>query len=106
MLDFILSLSPVGPPALVRRVSSFPCSLNPRPYSLTPHPPPPSPLLFLLCPSPQTIAAIASMASLSDDAEGQIARLLTLSYLVTPLISLSVSGSIWAVGRSGVAGGA
>lgn len=35
MLDFILSLSPVGPPALVRRVSSFPCSLVPRPYSLT-----------------------------------------------------------------------
>lgn len=65
MLDFILSISPVGPPAL-------------------------------------TLAAIASMSDIDEDCEGGIARILVWSYCVTPLIAGSVSGALWAVGKSGV----
>jgi hypothetical protein len=65
MLDFVLSLAPVGPPAL-------------------------------------TLAAIASMSDIDEQAEGGIARIILLSYAVTPLIAGSVSASLWAVGKSGV----
>ncbi|KAJ7505390.1 hypothetical protein B0H11DRAFT_1708938, partial [Mycena galericulata] len=65
MLDFALSLSNVGPPAL-------------------------------------TLAAIASMADLSDEVEGQVSRILTVSYAVTPLISFPVTIAIWVTKQTGV----
>ncbi|ORY72931.1 hypothetical protein BCR35DRAFT_307471 [Leucosporidium creatinivorum] len=65
VLDFILCLSNVGPPAL-------------------------------------TLSAIANMANLPSEAEGQIAQTLTLSYAVTPLIALSVTAALQVVHLSGV----
>ncbi|KAJ7505388.1 auxin efflux carrier [Mycena galericulata] len=65
MLDFVLSLSNVGPPAM-------------------------------------TLSAVAVMADLSDEVEGQVSRILTVSYAVTPLISFPVSVAIWMVKTTGV----
>lgn len=93
MLDFVLSLSPVGPPALVRSPLLSRSSKLLRSNAS----------VFLLSTFfEQTLAAIASMADLPDAAEGQIARVITWSYGVTPFIALSVSGSLWAVEKSGV----
>ncbi|KAK4049973.1 hypothetical protein OIV83_003797 [Microbotryomycetes sp. JL201] len=57
ILDFVIALSNVGPPAL-------------------------------------TLAAIADMADIPVDTEGQIARALVASYIVTPLIALSCTAAI------------
>ncbi|KAM0786202.1 hypothetical protein ACM66B_007006 [Microbotryomycetes sp. NB124-2] len=60
ILDFVIALSNVGPPAL-------------------------------------TLAAIADMADIPVDTEGQIARALVASYVVTPLIALSCTAAITVV---------
>lgn len=88
MLDFVLCLGPVGPPALVR-----PSLLSPRPH-----------VSDSLLATDQSLAAIAAMSSMSDAEEGQIARIIAWSYAVTPAVSLSVSGALWAVEKSGVVG--
>ncbi|KAI5478185.1 hypothetical protein MNV49_005352 [Pseudohyphozyma bogoriensis] len=63
ILDFVLMLSNVGPPAL-------------------------------------TLSAIAELAHLPADVEGQIARIITLSYAVTPLICLPVTAALEVVERA------
>ncbi|SCV73093.1 BQ2448_7018 [Microbotryum intermedium] len=63
VLDFVLMLSNVGPPAL-------------------------------------TLSAIAEMTELGPRIEGQIARTLTASYIVTPLIALTVTAALEVVERS------
>ncbi|SDA02344.1 BZ3501_MvSof-1269-A2-R1_Chr12-3g03552 [Microbotryum saponariae] len=63
VLDFVLMLSNVGPPAL-------------------------------------TLSAIAEMTDLGPRVEGQIARTLTASYVVTPLIALTVTAALEVVERS------
>ncbi|KAJ7784838.1 hypothetical protein DFH07DRAFT_483 [Mycena maculata] len=65
MLDFVIAMSNVGPPAL-------------------------------------TLAAIATMGHVGDEVEGEISRVLTLSYGVTPLISFPVSIAIWMVKQTDV----
>lgn len=89
MLDFVLSLAPVGPPALVSSLVYNPSATYFLLITCSPH---------LL----QTLAAVAAMASLPPDAEGQIARIITLSYAVTPAISFAVSGTLWAISKSAV----
>ena len=89
MLDFVLSFAPVGPPALVSGLL----------YSLARQTRCSSRILSVCS---QTLAAVAAMASLPPDAEGQIARIITLSYAVTPAISFAVSGTLWAISKSAV----
>lgn len=55
MLDFVLAISYVGPPAI-------------------------------------TLAAMADMSGLDEEEQGVIATVLLASYVVTPFMSLSVSG--------------
>jgi len=47
-----------------------------------------------------TLSAIADMADLTADVEGQVSRILLLSYAVTPLISLPVTAALTVVGWS------
>ncbi|KAF8609954.1 endoplasmic reticulum protein [Ceratobasidium sp. AG-I] len=68
MLDFVLSIVGIGPPAI-------------------------------------TLAAIAEMAGLDAHEDGQVARLLTISYIVTPLICIPLSATVYAVQQSGIAKG-
>ncbi|KAJ7780572.1 hypothetical protein DFH07DRAFT_1022329 [Mycena maculata] len=65
MLDFVIAMSNVGPPAL-------------------------------------TLAAVATMADLSDEIEGEVSRILTWAYGVTPLISFPLAITIWMVRQTGV----
>ncbi|KAJ6619461.1 membrane transport protein-domain-containing protein [Mycena sp. CBHHK59/15] len=65
MLDYVLAMSNVGPPAL-------------------------------------TLAAVATMADLPPDVEGQVSRILTFSYGVTPLIAFPVTAALWMVRQTGV----
>jgi len=65
MLDFVLALSNVGPPAL-------------------------------------TLAAVAVMADIPSEIEGQVSRILTFSYAVTPLISFPVTVALWMTKQTGV----
>jgi len=41
-----------------------------------------------------TLAAIADLANLPDEVEGQVARIITISYAVTPLIALPVTAAL------------
>ncbi|KAG8684426.1 hypothetical protein FRC09_015393 [Ceratobasidium sp. 395] len=66
MLDFVLSIIGIGPPAI-------------------------------------TLAAISEMAGLDTQEDAQVARILTISYIVTPFISLPLSATMYAVQKSGVA---
>lgn len=68
ILDFVLSIVGVGPPAI-------------------------------------TLAAISEMAGLDEREDGQVARILTIAYIVTPLIALPLSATVYAVQQSGVASG-
>ncbi|CED82263.1 Predicted membrane protein [Phaffia rhodozyma] len=57
-------------------------------------------LAFVLClcpvgPPALTLASIAQMSDIDEDAEGQIARIILVSYAVTPLISIAVSAAVW-----------
>ncbi|KAG9084483.1 hypothetical protein FS749_005198 [Ceratobasidium sp. UAMH 11750] len=65
MLDFVLSIIGIGPPAI-------------------------------------TLAAISEMAGLDSQEDAQVARILTISYVVTPLICLPISVTVYAVQQSGV----
>ncbi|KAJ7459790.1 hypothetical protein FB451DRAFT_560203 [Mycena latifolia] len=65
MLDFVIAMSNVGPPAL-------------------------------------TLSAVAAMAELTSDVEGQVSRILTSSYAVTPLISFPVTIALWMINQTGV----
>ncbi|KAJ7640543.1 membrane transport protein-domain-containing protein [Mycena rosella] len=65
MLDFVLAMSNVGPPAL-------------------------------------TLSAVAIMAELPSDVEGQVSRILTVSYAVTPLIAFPVTIALWMTRQTGV----
>ncbi|KAJ7640540.1 membrane transport protein-domain-containing protein [Mycena rosella] len=65
MLDFVLAMSNVGPPAL-------------------------------------TLSAVAVMAELPSDVEGQVSRILTVSYAVTPLIAFPVTIALWMTRQTGV----
>ncbi|KAJ7147494.1 membrane transport protein-domain-containing protein [Mycena crocata] len=65
MLDFVLAMSNVGPPAL-------------------------------------TLSAVAVMADLPSEIEGQVSRIITASYAVTPLISFPVTMALWMVKKTGV----
>ncbi|KAJ7095935.1 membrane transport protein-domain-containing protein [Mycena belliarum] len=68
MLDYVLALSNVGPPAL-------------------------------------TLAAVAVMADLPSEVEGQVSRILTFSYAiqqVTPFISFPVTITLWMIKQTGV----
>ncbi|KAJ6557414.1 membrane transport protein-domain-containing protein [Mycena vulgaris] len=65
MLDFVLAMSNVGPPAL-------------------------------------TLAAVAIMADLPSEVEGQVSRILTFSYAVTPFISFPVTVTLWMIRQTGV----
>ncbi|QRV85941.1 auxin efflux carrier transmembrane protein [Ceratobasidium sp. AG-Ba] len=66
MLDFVLSIVGIGPPAI-------------------------------------TLAAISEMAELDEQEDGQVARILTIAYVITPLICVPLSATVYAVQQSGVA---
>ncbi|KAJ6584891.1 auxin efflux carrier [Mycena capillaripes] len=53
-------------------------------------------------PSALTLSAIAMMADLPSEVEGQVSRILTFSYAVTPFISLPVTIAMWMVKQTGV----
>lgn len=63
MLDFVLAISHVGPPAI-------------------------------------TLAALAQVSGMDEEEQGVVATVLLASYVVTPLISLSVSFTMTAIVRS------
>ncbi|KAJ7935570.1 membrane transport protein-domain-containing protein [Mycena leptocephala] len=53
-------------------------------------------------PSALTLSAVATMADLPSEVEGQVSRILTFSYAVTPFISFPVTAAMWAVKQTGV----
>ncbi|KAJ7784635.1 hypothetical protein B0H16DRAFT_304755, partial [Mycena metata] len=48
-------------------------------------------------PSALTMASIAMMADLPSEIEGEVSRILTFSYAVTPFISVPITVAMWAV---------
>ncbi|KAJ7044047.1 auxin efflux carrier [Mycena alexandri] len=48
-------------------------------------------------PSALTMASIAMMADLPSEVEGEVSRILTFSYAVTPFISVPITVAMWAV---------
>ncbi|KAJ7645428.1 membrane transport protein-domain-containing protein [Mycena polygramma] len=53
-------------------------------------------------PSALTLSAVAVMADLPSEVEGQVSRILTFSYAVTPFISFAVTAAMWMVRQTGV----
>lgn len=92
MLDYVLMLSNVGPPALTLSAIATMCVhllIPVMPIASSLHP-----LYHNFCPTTKFDGLIllrSYRADLDSDADGAVSRIITLSYAVTPLIALPIT---------------
>lgn len=103
MLDFVLMISNVGPPALTLSAIATMCVYSRSSLLIASTPSiPVASSLFSIQPATGLVFIPSSLtyrADLDSDADGAVSRIITLSYAVTPLIALPITASLQFSGK-------